>query len=166
MADNWRDSLDRVKREQQQARGYFEKDPDVQAMIEAVTAAAAALLPGHVLAWERITEVIGLTREDSRFWSVVKAWRDRLRKDRQIETWVFGQNEGVTLLRNDQNIEVVARKRTQRAVRQSKRVLTAIANTDRAQLTDKMMLVAHHYEERAKAAIARVKADTTDKAKG
>ena len=152
---NWRESLQAVKRDQLAARGHFESDPEVQAMIAALTASAAGLKRGDTLSWERVTEVIGLTRLDARFWAVVNAWRTRLRKTQLIETWCMEANKGVTLLDHQGNIEIVAKKRTMKAARQSRKVLAAIANTDRTQLTDKQMLMAHHFAERAKEGLRR-----------
>ena len=156
---NWRESLQTVKRDQLAARGHFESDPEVQAMIEALTHSAAGLKRGDTLSWERVTEVIGLTRQDARFWVVVNAWRKRLRKNFQIETWCLEANRGVTLLDHQGNIEIVAKKRTMKAARQSRKVLAAIENTDRRELTPKQMLMAHHFAERAKEALRRVKVE-------
>lgn len=155
--ETWQQRLAHVKRAQLEARGHFEPDPEVQAMISALTAAAAGLQRGDTLSWERVTEVIGLTREDVRFWTVVSAWRNRLRKEKHIETWSFGPNAGYTLLSHQDNIETVAKKRLQRATRQARKALRAIENTDVSQLTDKQMLMAHRFSERAKDTLKRGK---------
>lgn len=154
---NWRESLAEVKRLQEDASASpFDTDPEVQAMIKAVTEAAAGLQRGHTLTWALVTEVTGLTRQEPRFWHVVNVWRARLRKDKQIETWPEN-NVGVRLLHHAENIEIVAKKRTQRAVRQSKKVVTAIRNTDAAQLSTHQMRVALALRENADAVIAAAK---------
>jgi hypothetical protein len=107
--------------------GGLPTDVDVKKIEEAVEVEV-----GHLVAYERLEEILGLTRHEGRFRSVVGAWRSKLRRERNILT--RGNGDGVLVCDQGQRVDLVDDK-TARALRAVRSAHVDAARTERVDLS-------------------------------
>ena len=112
--------------------------PDVTRLEEAFP----DLPDGKLIQWDEMETVLHFTKTDSRFRTVVGAWRKKLERERNI---ILGAVAGVGLevLTREQRCEVGGSK-LKRGIRSVKRGGAVILKTDRTGLPDEVCRAADH----------------------
>lgn len=121
----------------------FSEDPEITAQVEIVKTLARHMQRGDTLTWEQLEAALSMSRTNGRFRYVVNKWRRDLRKHQHIETWPI-HSVGIRLLRDEENITILANKRARKARRQHNLVLKAMQNTrlDHLSTNQRLQLIA------------------------